>query len=482
MEHEFNKVIDLLYEAKQVGVEVVLNEERLQLKVPENQTIGKELLEEIKKNKQEIIAFLSNDSWQSKTISNRSIPKADRNSTDSIPLSFSQERLWFIDKLEGSTQYNTPTILRLRGRLNREALSKALQEIVRRHEVLRTVFIEKEGRPYQVIRDAEDWKLDLIEGATYKEDPEGLQQYIAGLAKKPFDLSKDFMLRGALIRLSEQEHVVVVTMHHIASDAWSMPIIVREVMELYRAYDQGETPGLKPLDLQYADYSVWQRNYLQGEVLDKKLGYWKNKLGGVEPLGMPTDYPRPAVRSSRGASQQFRIEKELTGKLQQMSQQTGASLFMTLLSAYNILLYRYSGQSDIAVGTSIANRSRQEVEALIGFFVNTLTLRSELSDDISFSDLLSKVKATTMEAYEHQDVPFEKVVEAVVKERDPGRSPLFQVMLVLINTPESEQLQLGELQLSREPFISNVSKFDITFFINESGGVMHGAVEYSTDI
>ena len=473
------KVIDLLFKAKQEGIEILLHEGQLHVRLPKQSGFDKSILEELKNNKPGIIEFLER---QVKTEGYENIPLFDRQQIKDVPLSFSQERLWFIHNMEGSLLYHLPTILRLRGRLNREALSKALQEIVLRHEVLRTVFIEKEGRPYQVIRDAEDWKLDLIEGATYKEEPEGLQQYIAGLAKKPFDLSKDFMLRGALIRLSEQEHVVVVTMHHIASDAWSMPIIVREVMELYRAYDQGETPGLKPLDLQYADYSVWQRNYLQGEVLDKKLGYWKNKLGGVEPLGMPTDYPRPAVRSSRGASQQFRIEKELTGKLQQMSQQTGASLFMTLLSAYNILLYRYSGQSDIAVGTSIANRSRQEVEALIGFFVNTLTLRSELSDDISFSDLLSKVKATTMEAYEHQDVPFEKVVEAVVKERDPGRSPLFQVMLVLINTPESEQLQLGELQLSREPFVSNVSKFDITFFINESGGVMHGAVEYSTDI
>jgi NRPS condensation-like uncharacterized protein len=466
MKQAFTKIIDLIFLAKQNGVDLVLNGERLQLKVAENKDIDKTLLEEIKSNKQSIIDFLNNENWKSKRVeeNHNKINKFDRESISRTPLSFSQERLWFVDQLEGSVQYNLPTVVRLKGKLNRHALMTAMQTIVNRHEVLRTVFLEEGGHPYQFIKNTDGWAVAFSDGARYKH-VEALQKYIQQLINEPFDLSRDYMVRASLIGLNDQEHVLVVTMHHIASDAWSLPIIIGELMELYAAYSEDRPARLAPLQIQYADYAVWQRNFLQGEVLDKKIDYWKNKLEEVVPLQLPTDYARPAVRSSRGASLELTIEKKLSDQIQMLCQQQGTTLYMTLLAAFNVLLHKYSGQQDICVGTSIANRSQQEVERLIGFFVNTLALRSEVKSELSFTEFLQQVRSSTMEAYEHQDVSFEKVVETVVKERDVSRSPLFQVMLVLKNTPASSQLRLGELELSAEEYESKIAKFDITVFI-----------------
>ena len=484
MEQEFTKVIDLIYLAKQDGIEIVLNDERLQLKIPDNKTIDKNLLQEIKDHRSQIIDFLSNENWKSKTVNknHKKIGRFDREVVKQIPLSFSQERLWFIDKLEGSLQYHLPTVLRLRGNLNREALEFALQAILTRHESLRTIFTEQDGQPSQFVKDEKDWELEIIDGFNYKDQPQNLHTYIDALIKKPFDLSKDYMMRAELIKIDELEHVVVVTMHHIASDAWSLPIIVREVVELYTAFDENRKPNLAPLDLQYADYAVWQRKYLQGDLLDNKIAYWKNKLEGVAPLQLPTDYPRPAIRTTKGAITSFTIDKELSDAIKLLSQQQGTSLFMTLLAAFKALLHRYSGQSDISVGTSIAGRLTQDIEGLIGFFANTLALRTEVSSDASFIELLQKVRTTTLDAYEHQEVSFEKVVETVMRDRDPSRSPLFQVMLVLHNTPDVPTLQLGELQLSYESFDNNISKFDITFFMANTSKGLQGSVQYRTEL
>ncbi len=400
-----------------------------------------------------------------------------------IPLSFSQERLWFIDQLEGSLQYHVPTILRLKGELDKEALSNSLQEIVNRHEVLRTVFVESEdGKPYQQVKETGLWELKQEDGSIYKEDEASLQKYIQSLILEPFDLSKDDMLRATLVYRGEQEHILVTTMHHIASDGWSMGIIIKEVVSLYQSYSENKPVELPPLEIQYADYSIWQRDYLKGEVLQEKLGYWKEKLSGVASLEMPTDFPRPVTQTSKGASTRFIIEKRLSEQLQELSRQEEATLFMTLLSALNVLLYRYSGQEDVCVGTPIANRTRQETESLIGFFINTLALRTGVSAEKSFSELLKQVKVTTLEAYSHQEVPFEKVVEAVVKERDLGRSPLFQVMLVLQNTPQSSEIGLGELQIVREVMPSNTAKFDLAFSMTENEDGLLGSLEYNRDL
>ena len=399
---------------------------------------------------------------------------------DHIPLSFSQERLWFIDRLGGSVQYHVPAVLRLKGSFKPELLEKTLQAIIGRHEVLRTIILEDEGQGYQYIMPAHNWSLGIIEGLA--EGEEGLYSHISGLISNPFDLSGDYMLRADLIKLSVEDHILVVTMHHIASDGWSASILVKEVMALYEGYAENIERALPELAVQYADYAIWQRNYLQGELLETKLGYWKAKLEGVAPLLLPSDYGRPAVQSSSGAVRSFKIDTGLSASLIDLTNQQGVTLYMTMLAAFNVLLYRYSGQEDICVGTPVAGRNQQELEGLIGFFVNTLALRSHVNGDIAFTALLHEVKKTALEAFGHQDVPFEKVVDAVVKERDMSRNPLFQVMFSLQNTPEVPSLKLGELSLSSESREHTTTQFDIVFMIRETSGGIQGSVEYCTDL
>ena len=290
------------------------------------------------------------------------------------------------------------------------------------------------------------------------------------------------MLRAHLISINDEEHIMVISLHHIAADGWSIAILLKELVYLYAFYTGNRPSLLQPPGLQYSDYAIWQRKHLKGELLDEKLSYWKEKLEGVASQQLPADYPRPAVQSISGASMLFIIDRKISEGLHKLNQQQGATLFMTLLATFKVLLYRYSGQSDICVGSAIANRTRQEFEELIGFFVNTLALRSIVNGDDSFIELLQQLKKTTIEAYEHQEVPFEKVVEAVVKKRDLGRNPLFQVMLVLQNTLDIPELRLGQLTLSREFYAHNTSKFDLTFSITETVPGLEVVVEYRTDL
>ncbi|WP_147206404.1 non-ribosomal peptide synthetase, partial [Segetibacter aerophilus] len=399
-----------------------------------------------------------------------------------IPLSFSQERLWFLDRLEGSVQYHLPAVLSLKGNLNNQALAEVFKTIVNRHEVLRTVFVEKDGQVYQQIKDIDQWSLSIKDGSEFKDNDESLQRYVQQIISAPFNLSEDDMLRAELISLDKTSHILVVTLHHIASDGWSRSILVKELVELYDAYDKSIPNPLAPLNIQYADFAIWQRNYLKEDILDKKISYWKEKLKGVEPLQLPSDFTRPPVQSTKGAVAGFKIEKELSIQLQQLSQQQGSTMFMTLLAAFEVLLYRHSGQSDICIGTPIAGRQQQELEGLIGFFVNTLALRNQLNEDGSFIELLQQVRATTLEAYEHQDLPFEKVVDAVMNQRDMSRSPLFQVMFILQNAPDVPTLQLGDVELSSKGIDHNTSKFDLTFLALETKQGIQGTVEYCTDL
>jgi amino acid adenylation domain-containing protein len=399
-----------------------------------------------------------------------------------IPLSFTQERLWFIDKLEGSVQYHLPAVFKLKGKLDIEALSKTLQTIVNRHEVLRTVFKYEEGQAWQYIKEKDGWELTTAEGSEFQDDPQKLRSFINQQIKEPFDLSRDYMLRATLITLSKEENLLVVTMHHIASDGWSASILVKEVVELYKAYEAGHDANLPVLDIQYADFAIWQQNYLKGEVLEEKINYWKERLAGVAPLELPTDFMRPAVWSAKGAMAPFKIEKQLSDQLKSFSQEQGTTLFMTLLSALNVLLHRYSRQNDICVGTGIAGRQQQEVEGLIGFFVNTLALRNEVNDDVPFIEFLQQVKTTTLGAYAHQEVPFEKVVDAVVRQRDMSRNPIFQVMFVLQNTPDIPELHLGNVSLSRETYEHTTAQFDLSFSITETETGLFGTIEYSIDL
>ena len=396
-----------------------------------------------------------------------------------IPLSFAQERLWFIDGLSGSTQYHMPAVLKLNGHLDTLALESAFTSIVERHESLRTVFVEEKGNAYQQIMSSANWKMEYVEE---KAGQKQRDEQIAEIIHSPFDLSKDYMLRTVLFRQNRQEHLLVVVMHHIASDGWSLPIFIQEVKEYYRAVKEGAKVNLSPLPIQYADYAIWQHKYLTPEVLDNQMDYWAEKLQGIGPLNLSTDFPRPLIQSTKGNEISSVIDKKLTEKLNSLSQEKGVTLFMTLLSAFKVLLYRYTGQKDICVGSPVANRTQQETESLIGFFVNTLPLRSTVKNDLSFTDLLAQVKETTLEAYDHQNIPFEKIVDKVTLERDTSRSPVFQVMFALQNNRHVPISQFGDVTLSPEPLSAHHAKFDITFNIEETSSGLDVSIEYCNDL
>jgi amino acid adenylation domain-containing protein/non-ribosomal peptide synthase protein (TIGR01720 family) len=471
-------IIDLLYLAKQSQVDILLNDGQLQMKLPKNKSLDKNLLEKIKENKQQILEFLKKNERGEKSVNK--INKVERNKISRLPLSYNQEGLWFVDQLEGSISSHLPSILTLTGKLDKEALNFALKTVVDRHEVLRTVILTEEGTGYQQIGNIAGWHLDTIDAAEYLDDKRGQEKLLEELINKPFDLSKDYMLRAHLLALAEEQHLLLITMHHIASDGWSASILVRELIELYESYLQNRSPRLKNLEIQYSDYAVWQRNYLTKEVLEKKLDYWKNKLDGVEQLQLPTDYPRPAVWVPTGAIKSFSIDKELSDQLQLLSQKQGCTLFMTLLAAFKVLMYRYSGQQDICIGTSLAGRQQKETEDLIGFFINIVALRSNVNGGTPFQQLLQSVKQTTLEAFEYQEVSFGKVVEAVVRERDLSRNSLCQAMFVLLNTPDVPELRLGDLVLSLSGYEKTTAQYDIIVRMTETGSGLTGTIQYCT--
>ncbi|MBB6498037.1 non-ribosomal peptide synthase/polyketide synthase [Pedobacter cryoconitis] len=473
-------VVELLNKANNLGIKISLDDEKLKIKMHKDQEIDSGLLAELKLRKEHLISYFKKHS--AATVTENKILPFSRDAVTHIPLSSSQERLWFLDQLEGSTAYHIPTVLRMRGKLDRGALEFALQGVVNRHEVLRTVIVGEDGKAYQHIRPEDRWKLIVIDDLIYKKDANALRNGIKELTDAPFDLSSDHMLRAYLIVLGEEEYVLSVVMHHIASDGWSTGIIVKELIEFYNASIEQRPVELPPLEIQYADYAVWQREQFSVPVQQQHLDYWKGKLGGVSTLYLPADYQRPAIQSSRGALSQFTLNRSLSENLQVLARQYDATLFMTLLTAFKVLLYRYTGQDDICVGTPTAGRTQQEVEGLVGFFVNTLALRSDLANNPSFETLLEQVKDTTLSAYQHQDLPLEKIVDAVVKERDLSRNPLFQVSFALLNIPEAPDLKLQDVVLSAEPLEHTKIQFDFTLTLREGADGLSGAIEYSTDL
>ncbi|MFY0632157.1 MAG: non-ribosomal peptide synthetase, partial [Flavobacteriaceae bacterium] len=394
---------------------------------------------------------------------------------DRIPLSFAQERLWFLDRLDGSSNYHIPIVLKLKGEVDSIALESSLRNILISHEVLRTVILEEEGVGYQHVLEAADFVVTGHDGV----QPEELSDYITDLVESSFDLSSDYMLRADLVSVSETEHVLVCVMHHIASDGWSTPIFFQEFFTHYTRLSQGLPSEVIPGSIQYADYSIWQRGYLKDAVLEKKLAYWKDSLEDTGVLTLPTDYARPAVQSFKGSSYGFALDKEVVLGLQELTSSTGSSLFITVLGIFNVFLSKYSSQRDICIGTPVANRGQQEIESLIGFFVNTLALRNELDLEESFIDFLSRVKDNTLNAYDHQDVPFEKVVDALELDRDSSRTPLFQVMLSLQNNQgASSDAELGDLELEGQSFDYESSKYDFELNIIEQENVISLSFEY----
>jgi len=402
-----------------------------------------------------------------------------------LPLSFAQQRLWFLDQLEpGNPLYNTPGALRLKGRLDVAALERALSEIVRRHETLRTTFQVVEGNPVQVISAPRSVIIPLKDLSDLDEvDREcETQRLIAAEAQQPFDLSQGPLLRATLLRFREDEHLLLFTMHHIISDGWSAGILAREATALYAAFAGHETAPLAPLPLQYADYAVWQREWLSGETLNAQFDYWTKQLEGLSPvLELPLDHPRPKVQSLRGAFVPVEFNEELTAGLKALSRAEGATLFMTLLAAFQTLLSRYTAQPDVAVGVPLANRRQRAIEGLIGFFVNTLVMRTNLSGDPAFRELLGRVREVALGAYAHQDVPFEMLVERFQPARDAGHTPFFNVLFVFQNVPSSTPDFPG-LKIEQLDVGTGTAKFDLMLSLEEANGKLSGVFEYSTDL
>lgn len=401
-----------------------------------------------------------------------------------FPLSFAQQRLWFLEQFEpGSTLYHIRSVRRLKGRLHVQALRQSVQDIVSRHEALRTTFVVRDGQPLQVIVPFVEMNVPLTDLSDQPEEQRETEAFriLESEARSPFDFERGPLIRAQLLRLGEWEHIFVLTVHHIVSDGWSMAIVNRELTTLYAAYANGKQCSLPELPIQYADYAVWQRQRLQGEELERQLNYWRKQLAEVSTLELPTDRPRPLRQGHNGAHEEFWLSRELTEGLRALSSRAGVTLYMLLLGAFQAFLGRYSGQEDIAVGSPIAGRTRAEVEGLVGFFVNTLVMRTRLSGNPTFVELLHRVKETAIEAFEYQELPFEKLVEELHPQRDLGRNPLFQVMFILQNTP-SEELRLGDLQIERVRNATRSAKFDLTLSMTETSQGLRGAFEYCADL
>ena len=401
-----------------------------------------------------------------------------------FPTSFGQQRLWFLDQVApGTTAYNLARALRLRGSLDQSALTKALQSVVSRHESLRTVFTSEDDEARQVVLP--EFRFDLpvsdISALSPKQREEAALRIAGEEASKPFDLSTGPLFRATLVRLGPDDHLLVLSIHHIIADGWSLNLLFHEIGEIYAGFVIGRQPKLPKLNLHYSDYSRWQRASLTGDFLAGELNYWKNKLQGAETvLQLPTDCPRPATHSGRGHSFHFDLSHETNEKLKVLAQSENATPFMALISVFQVLLGRYANQDSILIGTPTAGRNDVELENLIGLFVNTLVLRADIEPRMSFRQLLRQTRTNTLEALAHQDLPFEKLVEVIEPDRSLNRNPLFQVMFVLQNAPK-EKIELPGLVMQEIEFESGVTKFDLTLEVIDFGN-LHCTLEYDADL
>lgn len=413
-------------------------------------------------------------------------PGIPRRSADAtVPLSLSQQRFWVVHHLKSNNSIlNSPAAVRLRGRLNVGALERTLEEIIRRHESLRTTFRIVDGQPVQIINAVSRLELPptKIDGVTEAEREATARRLAVEEATRPFDLQRDMLIRARLLRLDETDHVVLLTMHHIIADGWSTGILIREVAALYDAYVNERPSPLAEPRIQYADFAVWERGYLRDEVLDKQLAYWRRQLGGNLPqLQLPTDRPRPAVPLDTAATQHFTLPDTLTQSLRDVCQRENVTLYTLLLAAYGALLYRYTAEADILVGSPTANRNRTETEDLIGCFINTLLMRIDLSGNPTFRELLRRVREVALDAFAHQDVPFDKVVEALPRERARTHESLYRVWFVLQNAPMGS-LNLTDLTLTNFNPERATTPNDLTLSVTEVGARLVCTLDYRTDL
>ena len=475
--------LEFLSKLRNLGIQLSTDGEKLRLHAPKD-ALTPDLRGELAERKAEIIVLLQNTnlSGNSTELPIQPIP---RKPDQDLPLSFAQQRLWFLDQLEpNSPLYNIPKAVRLNGDLKIQILQQTLDAIVAHHEILRTNYISKNGNPIQVIAAPQSVELQIISLQQYGKAEREIQvkTLLQQESQRPFNLASDMMLRGCLLQLGHTEYVLLLVMHHIASDGWSMGILWNQLTQLYKAFLEDKPNPLTKLPIQYADYAVWQREWLTGGVLDKQLNYWKQQLAGANPvLELPADKPRPPVQTYNGARQSTSLSQSLSDGLKQLCHQQGVTLYMVLLAAFQTLLYRYSKQEDILVGSPIAGRNRIEVEWLIGFFVNTLVLRTDFSGNPSFLELLSRVQQVAIEAYAHEDLPFEKLVEEVQPQRSLAHSPFFQVMFVLQNAPKSK-LELPGVILDDLNLQSKTAKFDLSLAIAETQRELVCNWQYNTDL
>lgn len=411
---------------------------------------------------------------------------APRKTAENPPLSFAQQRLWFLDQLvPDSSVYHVPELIRLKGPVDVALLEHSLNEIVRRHEALRTTFPESGGKPLQVILPSLVLSLtiaDLRKLAKGEEREALVQQLARAEARQPFDLRVGPLIRATLLRITEQEHVLLLDMHHIICDGWSLGVLFAEMTTLYDAYRKGLPSPLPPLPIQYADYALWQREWLKNQVEEEQLRYWRQQLKYAPPvLELPADTPRPMQQTFQGATERFTLPSSLVRKIKQLAQQTETTLFMLLLATFDVLLYRYTGQAHLVVGTPIANRRRPEIEKLIGFFVNTLPMHANLTGNPTFQELLEQVKEVALGAYAHQDLPFERLVEELQPERSLSHTPLVQILLAVQNA-RMEPKQIPGLILQMETFDEGVAPFDLSIFFTEQGEAFRVDLVYSTDL
>ncbi len=476
------KVVEFLSYLNSLDIKVWLEEQKLHYQAPKG-VMTSEIKQAIGTRKSEILAFLKQAKTPTNTAELTIIPVSR---DEDLPLSFAQQRLWFLHQLSpDSTAYNLLEALRLEGALNLVALEQSLTELIRRHEVLRTTFPMVDGKPIQRIAPPSTVTLEIedLQGLSTEEQTAQFRQMAMAAALKPFDLAGEPLVQFTLLKLSHYSYILLLKMHHIIYDGWSLSIFFGELSQLYEAFTQGLPSPLAELSIQYADFAVWQRQWLTGEVLDRQLNYWREQLAGLTPiLELSTDYPRPPVQTFQGGVECFQLDRDLTQRLKQLSQESDATLFMTLLAGFLVLISRYSGQLDLVVGSPIANRNSKSVERLMGFFANTLALRGNLSGNPTFREFHEQVRQTTLSAYAHQDLPFEMLVEKLQIDRDLSRNPLVQVLFSLQNTPQSSS-NLSGLIIQNMPLPLDVrARFDLEVNYWEIPGGLEGVWCYNSDL
>ena len=474
------EVIHLLGRLRTEGVSLSVDGDSLKCAAPPG-VLTPELRAELTRHKPEILAFLKSST---NTTLSKDVVMTRVERTGPLPLSYAQQRLWFLCQLDPeSPVYNIPIAVTLKGQLDTDALQRAIGEIIRRNESLRTSFVQENGIPRVVIPEEVEWSLQRIDARGIAEEGSAeLIKYASRLAQEPIEITRAPLLRAQLLTTGEESHVLLLTVHHIVFDGWSMGLFVREFEELYRAYVSGEAPRLSPLTLHYTDFAIWQRKWLESGVLEQQLAYWKKQLAGAPPVvSFPADRRRPQAEMFRGARQKVVIPKELVQGLESLSQRQGVTLFMTLLGCFDVLLARYTGLEDVVVGSPSAGRTRSELSDVMGFFVNNLVLRTDLSGNPTFLALLARVREVTLQAYEHQDVPFDQLVQALRPERSPDHSPLFQMMFILQNFP-IERIEMPGLSLKSMELEFGTARFDLTVEAFPHEGALDVYFDYNSDL